>query len=264
MSDLEFNKKANPNLSPSITEDLLIELFDELNQEFQTMYNISIQRSCMVDLDSSTPKKFSRHWILHLPNGELFSDAREAGVFVKVLVSRLEREQESGGIQSRGHKLLADNLFVNAEDSTDENQKLTRFIGKSHAAPFSLVPFWLYIFQIRMCIINYFGLVPLDLGVYTRNRIFRIIGSTKSGKPADAALRIADANEFPFPAGFDNAKFYLPEMVRKPTGDADDGENHHDDNNVSRRYFFPEIGFICSFVLLTTTWIIFPTELYQV
>mmetsp|Transcript_13604 Transcript_13604/g.22226 ORF Transcript_13604/g.22226 Transcript_13604/m.22226 type:complete len:438 (+) Transcript_13604:1-1314(+) len=52
----------------------------------------------------------------------------------------------------------------------------------------------------------------IDLGVYTRNRIFRLLGSTKFGKPVDAALRIAEANEFPFPKGFDNSKFYLPEM----------------------------------------------------
>ena len=184
--DLEFNKHSNPNLNPTITEDLLTELFNELCHEFQRVYAISISRNCMVDLDSSTSKKFSRHWILHLPNGELFSDAREVGIFVKVFVSRLEKEENDGVLQSRGHELLANNLFVNAEDSKNDDDnndnktpKLTRFI---------------------------------DLGVYTRNRIFRILGSTKHGKMPDAALRIAEANEFPFPRGFDNTKFYLPMM----------------------------------------------------
>ncbi|KAL7526860.1 hypothetical protein ACHAXR_001683, partial [Thalassiosira sp. AJA248-18] len=177
--DLEFNKRSNSDLTSTVTEDLLTELFEELTLQFQIIYKISIERSGMVDLDSSTPKKFSRHWILHLPNGELFSDAREAGIFVKGLVSRLEEEQQSGKLQSRGQELLANHLFVNAEDSEEGNVKLTRFI---------------------------------DLGVYTRNRIFRILGSTKFGKPTDAALRIAEANEFPFPSGFDNAKFYLPAM----------------------------------------------------
>ena len=80
---------------------------------------------------------------------------------------------------------------------------------------------------------------------YTRNRLFRLLGSNKFGKPADAgkkrlandsycdakqqtqpidllppsALRIAEANEFPFPNGFGNAKFYLPEMKRVPKDD---------------------------------------------
>ena len=195
--DLEFNKRANPKLTPTITEELLTELFEELRHQFQLIYNISIERTGMIDLDSSTPKKFSRHWIVHLPNGELFSDAREAGVFVKMLVSRLEQEQESGELQSRGHELLADNLFVNAEASVVDEEgndikKLTRFI---------------------------------DLGVYTRNRIFRILGSTKFGKPRDAALRIAEANEFPFPNGFDNSKFYLSAM------NADDADEPNTDGN---------------------------------
>ena len=48
----------------------------------------------------------------------------------------------------------------------------------------------------------------VDLGVYTRNRLFRILGSTKFGKTSSAALRISMTNEFPFPEGFDNTKFY--------------------------------------------------------
>ncbi len=48
----------------------------------------------------------------------------------------------------------------------------------------------------------------VDIGVYTRNRIFRILGSVKYGKPTSAALRIAEANEFPFPGGFGNELFY--------------------------------------------------------
>ena len=201
--DLEFNKHSNPNLTPTITEDLLTELFNELCYEFQRVYTISISRNCMVDLDSSTPKKFSRHWILHLPNGELFSDAREVGIFVKVFVSRLEKEEKDGILQSRGHELLANNLFVNAEDSKNDDDndndsktpKLTRFI---------------------------------DLGVYTRNRIFRILGSTKHGKTPDAALRIAEANEFPFPSGFDNAKFYLPMMNQGVVKDEPNSKNEGD------------------------------------
>jgi hypothetical protein len=140
----------------------------------------------MVDLDASTPTKFSRHWLLHLPNGELFSDAREVGIFVKAFVSRLEAEKESGVLQSR-NELLSDHLLVNADTScsNDDNptKKLTRII---------------------------------DLGVYTRNRIFRLMGSTKFGKPTTSALRIAEANEFPFPNGFNNAKFYQPEMGKVP------------------------------------------------
>ena len=185
--DLECSKRSNPQLTSTITEDFLTELFDELRHQFQQTYNITIERCCIVDLDASTPTKFSRHWILHLPNGELFSDAREVGVFVKAFVSRLEEEQISGNLQSKGHENLARHLFVNAENIPEDGvpAKLTRII---------------------------------DLGVYTRNRIFRLLGSTKYGKPTTSALRIADANEFPFPRGFNNTKFYLPEMGKDPPG----------------------------------------------
>ena len=136
----------------------------------------------MVDLDSSTSKKFSRHWILHLPGGLLFDDARAAGIFVKAMVSRLEKERESGELQAKGRELLAKNLFLKAEVPTNQNAnpKLT-------------------------CLI--------DLGVYTRNRLFRLLGSKKFGKTCDAALRIAASNEYRFPKRFDNTRFYLPEMI---------------------------------------------------
>ncbi|KAK1736093.1 UL52/UL70 DNA primase domain-containing protein [Skeletonema marinoi] len=172
--DLEFNKQYNPHLTTTMTEDLLTELFEEIQHQFQLFYSISLQRSNMVDLDSSTAKKFSRHWIMHLPGGLLFDDARAAGIFVKAMVSRLEKERKSGVLQAKGRCLLADNLFVNAEEATDENvsPKLT-------------------------CII--------DLGVYTRNRLFRLLGSKKFGKSCDATLRIAKTNEFLFPKQFDNS-----------------------------------------------------------
>lgn len=185
--DLEFNKSSNPQLTPTITEEFLTQLFVELRHQIQHTYNIPIERSCMVDLDASTPTKFSRHWILHLPNGDLFSDAREVGIFVNAFVSRLEAEKASGVLQSRGHELLADHLMVITEPClNDDNptKRLTRII---------------------------------DLGVYTRNRIFRLMGSTKFGKPTTSALRIAEANEFPFANGFNNAKFYQPEMGKAPS-----------------------------------------------
>jgi len=38
----------------------------------------------------------------------------------------------------------------------------------------------------------------VDTGVYTRNRLFRLLGSSKFGKPPSAALRVAAANTFKF------------------------------------------------------------------
>ena len=55
----------------------------------------------------------------------------------------------------------------------------------------------------------------IDLAVYTRNRLFRILGSTKFGKSSNAGLRISSTNQFPFPSGFGNHKFYRPQQDNK-------------------------------------------------
>jgi hypothetical protein len=49
----------------------------------------------------------------------------------------------------------------------------------------------------------------VDTGVYTRNRLFRLLGSSKYGKSVSATLRIAESNKFPFPPNFGNHRFYV-------------------------------------------------------
>ena len=177
--DMEFNRPANPSITDSVAEELLDQFFEELRYEFRSVYGISIARNQLVDLDSSTEKKFSRHWVLHLPCHSLFSDNREAGVFVRRLMARLEEERESGLLDAKDLHTLSTFLAVDDEKSTEENPRKTYFV---------------------------------DLGVYTRNRVFRLMASTKYGKRPDAGLRIAKSNKFPFPRGFDNSNFYLPSM----------------------------------------------------
>lgn len=175
--DLEFCRISNPQICPSESEVLMTEFISELCFEFQLVHDISIDRSCIVDLDSTTEKKFSRHLIVHLPNQQLFADARSAGVFAKTFVERLAHELSTGTLSQR-RQTLAKHLFVNQKPASNPNESSNK----------------------ETCFV--------DLGVYTKNRLFRILGSTKFGKPSFAALRIAAANEFPFPEGFDNSKFY--------------------------------------------------------
>jgi hypothetical protein len=203
---LEFAKKPNPDLTPEITERMLGMLFDELVIEFRTVHDVDVpsDRSSLVDLDSTTASKFSRHWIVHLPpHGALFPDARDAGYFVRGFVSRMMVERENGELRSKGRGLLADHLLVYVDDDDDgdddhgddgedghDGKKGEKGRRRSHF---------------------------IDMGVYTRNRIFRLLGSTKFGKPTEAALRIAEANRYPFPVGFDNTKFYKPAMTTTTT-----------------------------------------------
>jgi len=114
--------------------------------------------------------------IVHMPNGALFADAPSCGVFVKNFVGRLAEEVATGEMKDK-HETLAKYLFVNNESKSNGNDSITCFV---------------------------------DIGVYTKNRLFRILGSSKYGKQSSAALRIASTNEFPFPMGFCNNSFYEP------------------------------------------------------
>lgn len=146
----------------------------------------NISRVDIVDLDSTTSKKFSRHLIVHLPGGALFRDAMSCGIFVKRFVGRLAEDIATGVLEGKRRKrVLAQHLFVN----TKENEDTT--VVQSNKTCF------------------------IDLGVYTRNRLFRLMGSSKYGKSSTDALRIADANRFKFPGCFNNDKFYAPEIDKK-------------------------------------------------
>lgn len=151
--DLEFSKKFNQD----IDEDKLLDEFrEELVADFREHYNVNLEQSCIIDLDSSTDQKFSRHWIVDMDQEGFFEDAPTAGRFVKRLVSRLANEQGSNKLHDR-RPTLAKHLFV----KTKETNKPSCFI---------------------------------DLGVYTRNRLFRCFGSSKFGKPN--VLKIAPSNEY--------------------------------------------------------------------
>lgn len=185
--DLEFARTSNPEISSSDAEELLCELWEELVDELCDQYEClsrhELSRSRLVDLDSSTHKKFSRHWIVHLPESYLFAHTAAVGHFVKQhLIARLANEFGTGQLRERNRPLLQKYLMVNVPESNVNQHRTTCFV---------------------------------DTGVYTRNRLFRLLGSSKCGKPATAALRIADANQFPFHASFTNDSFYLPDMKKK-------------------------------------------------
>eukprot|EP00557_Chaetoceros_sp_GSL56_P008669 CAMPEP_0176494752 /NCGR_PEP_ID=MMETSP0200_2-20121128/10281_1 /TAXON_ID=947934 /ORGANISM="Chaetoceros sp., Strain GSL56" /LENGTH=597 /DNA_ID=CAMNT_0017892565 /DNA_START=47 /DNA_END=1837 /DNA_ORIENTATION=+ len=181
--DIEYNKKANPTIDGKTNETLLNEFFDELQTEVFNVFKLSIDRASIVDMDSSTESKFSHHVIVHMPNKELFRNNIECGIFVKNFISRLAEEVATGIMKKdKGKDTLHDHFFVYNKDILDQNIRKIENMS-----------------QFKTCIV--------DTGVYTRNRIFRILGSTKYGKPATAALRISASNKFPFPAMNQNGIF---------------------------------------------------------
>jgi hypothetical protein len=151
--DLEYSKAYNADVDE---DQLLKEFREELQAEFLEHYQVELGTSQIVDLISSTDVKFSRHWIIDIPDC-LFEDAPTAGRFVKRLVSRLAEDLATGQLKDRRPELTK-HLFVN----TKQELKKSCFI---------------------------------DLGVYTRNRLFRVFGSSKFGKKA--TLEVASTNEYP-------------------------------------------------------------------
>lgn len=165
--DLEYSKKFNQNVDEvALLDEFRIELAAHMEQHLE----VTLERHHIIDLDSSTEDKFSRHWIVDVDQEGLFEDAPTVGRFVKSLVARLAEELATNQLQDRS-PTLAKYLFVQTKDAN----KPSTFI---------------------------------DLGVYTRNRLFRCFGSTKYGKVN--RLEVADDNEYPLTD--------LPECICKTDG----------------------------------------------
>jgi hypothetical protein len=137
----------------------------------------------------------------------LFADAVTAGRFVQEWIGRLADLQATNQLGAQ-YPLLQQYLFVQAANGKSNPAPTLDDTGTSTSTQQQPPPK-------TTCIV--------DLGVYTRNRLFRLLGSSKFGKPASAALRIADSNEFPFPAGFANECFYMPAMQAHLQQQADNG-----------------------------------------
>ena len=179
--------------------------------EVKQRFNLDITRENLLDLDSSTDKKFSRHLIVHFPEGRLFSNTSSCGRFVKSFIGRLAEEVATGELSCR-HPTLYQYLFVWKEEhepslSSEESTVVCPNESNGMSQPF--------IDKKKTCFV--------DLGVYTKNRLFRILGSCKYGKPVTAALRIASSNTFPIPRinltqGKDKVNEYVSEQPSNEVG----------------------------------------------
>ncbi|KAG2280748.1 hypothetical protein Bca52824_051968 [Brassica carinata] len=88
--DLEFNQKVNEGKDVDQMVDILISVILEALHE---KYAVERQEEWMVELDSSTKDKFSRHLILIIPK-VAFKDNLHVGAFVGELCSRIVSTKE--------------------------------------------------------------------------------------------------------------------------------------------------------------------------
>ncbi|XP_072987088.1 uncharacterized protein [Typha latifolia] len=103
--DLEFDKKVNTDKEEDAMVDILISI--TLNVLFDK-YSIKGSGECIVELDSSTTEKFSRHLIIHLPKAA-FKDNLHAGAFVSEVCSRIA--------SLRGSDPKIDKLYIRKDTS---------------------------------------------------------------------------------------------------------------------------------------------------
>ncbi|XP_051686406.1 DNA-directed primase/polymerase protein isoform X1 [Oryctolagus cuniculus] len=199
--DLEFNKPANPGADGKKMVALLIE---HVCRALQDLYSVRCSAEDVFNLDSSTDEKFSRHLIFQL-HDVAFKDNIHVGNFVRKILQpalQLIASEDDDSIsetvdQGFSHfseaptKQGASYNKMSPDKDTGEswtlNSEKPRQLGSVKQSDPDLS---------FLVVKNNVGEKHLfvDLGVYTRNRNFRLYKSSKLGK--HVALEIAEDNKF--------------------------------------------------------------------
>lgn len=102
--DLEFSRALNPDKDgPAAIQSLLEALSCLLQEEL----GMSLDIADVVELDSSTPSKFSRHLILRIP-GHAFASNAHVGALVRQLCARARKRGPDGPLA-----IVADSPHLN-------------------------------------------------------------------------------------------------------------------------------------------------------
>ncbi|XP_038611225.1 DNA-directed primase/polymerase protein [Tachyglossus aculeatus] len=212
--DLEFDKAANPGKDG---QKMVAQLIERVSEALQESFGVSCSAEDVLNLDSSTAEKFSRHLIFQLRDAA-FKDNIHVGRFVQAALrpalSLLEKRPPSSpatsvgagaaagsprrgtGASAAGEVALSTAVVAAAEEprsSGPGGKDLAHFLVESKAGGKQLF---------------------VDLGVYTRNRNFRLYKSSKRGK--SATLEVAEDNRF-FPTHPKNVseeeRYFLSSLI---------------------------------------------------
>ncbi|XP_060772644.1 DNA-directed primase/polymerase protein isoform X2 [Neoarius graeffei] len=165
--DLEFDVASNTHLDGT---KMVASLIQYVCVKLEEVYSLQCSVKDVLNLDSSTAEKFSRHLIFLLPNC-VFKDNRHVGRFIhhilKPVLKYLHQGKDSlediddvsEGPQSKRMKHDEEDLGFLIVKGKDGQKQLF-----------------------------------VDLGVYTKNRNFRLYKSSKLGK--NAAFSVAQDNKF--------------------------------------------------------------------
>eukprot|EP01083_Nonionella_stella_P059719 156298_1 len=147
--DIEYETQYNTN----INGDELMIIFKQFLIEYITIHlSIPITTCDIIDLESSTAIKFSRHLIILFPTNSVFSNNQQCGIFVRKMCDEI-RKLAKNGLYHFSDEILTpkgkqlDKLFIYKSDPK-----------RCHSCDRSLF---------------------IDEAVYTKNRCFRILHSSK-------------------------------------------------------------------------------------
>ncbi|KAL2098072.1 hypothetical protein ACEWY4_007279 [Coilia grayii] len=188
--DLEFQRVWNPSLDGEKMVALLIQY---VCKKLDEVYGLKCSSGDVLNLDSSTEDKFSRHLIFLLPNAA-FKDNSHIGSFIHtILTPVLKLASKSSHLEENSAAFTSDQQSTEPLASIEHSpigdggmlgspQAKRRKPGEDDLS-FLLVN-------------NKEGQTQLfvDLGVYTKNRNFRLYKSSKLGK--NAAFMVAKDNQF--------------------------------------------------------------------
>ncbi|XP_043827300.1 DNA-directed primase/polymerase protein [Dromiciops gliroides] len=196
--DLEFSKPANPAADGKKMVSLLIE---HVSTALQELFNVNCSAENVLNLDSSTDEKFSRHLIFQLRN-VAFKNNVHVGNFVRKILqpvialddSKINEKIPGRGFSSSSKTIMKPetsftNVFEdkNATKSQPFNSSKVEDLGTSEQnGP-----------DLSFLIVKNKGgddHLFVDVGVYTRNRNFRLYKSSKLGKYVP--LEVAEDNKF--------------------------------------------------------------------
>ncbi|XP_035413746.1 DNA-directed primase/polymerase protein [Cygnus atratus] len=200
--DLEFYKAANPGADG---ESMVAKLIELVSQKLKELYDVNCSAKDVLNLDSSTDEKFSRH-LIFLPHKTVFKDNIHVGNFVRTILQPAIRLMESNAaavipeegaervFQCSSSTVEVDGSLTNltaAEDASKGWPALahqTKEIETSNHGENSEFSF--------LIVNDKEGDKQLfvDLGVYTKNRNLRMYKSSKAGK--NVILTIAEDNKF--------------------------------------------------------------------
>ncbi|XP_057291089.1 DNA-directed primase/polymerase protein-like [Hydractinia symbiolongicarpus] len=169
--DIEFKTELNENLNGISVLNFFIDIVCKCLFE---AFGIECTRNDVVDLDSTTDSKFSRHLIFHFKDSTYFRNNIQCGDFVKDVCFALRSYVETGNPNKYFPHIFNAWPEYNNTCADDIKVKLKKLLVASDNGPTFLC----------------------DLSVYSKNRNFRLYRSSKVSK--HVPLCIAKENEYKF------------------------------------------------------------------